>query len=85
MQIYDVIIVGGGVSGLTASIYTSRSYLKTLNIAGFPPGGQLTLTTEVENFPGFPEGIMGPELVEKMRKQAEKYGTEFIDDNVVWI
>jgi len=83
MNLYDVIIIGGGVSGLTASIYTSRSFLKTLNIAGFPAGGQLMWTTEVENFPGFPEGIMGPELVEKMRKQSEKFGTEFLDENVL--
>jgi thioredoxin reductase (NADPH) len=83
MEIYDVIIIGGGVSGLTASIYTSRAYIKTLNLAGFPSGGQLMWTTEVENFPGFPDGVLGPELIEKMRKQAEKYGTHFVDENVV--
>jgi thioredoxin reductase (NADPH) len=85
MNNYDVIIIGGGVSGLTSSIYTSRSLLKTLNIAGFPAGGQLTWTTEVENFPGFPDGVMGPELIEKMRKQAIKYGTTFLDENVTEI
>lgn len=83
MNSYDVIVIGGGVSGLTASIYTSRSFLKTLNIAGFPAGGQLMWTTEVENFPGFPEGIMGPQLIEDMRKQSEKFGTTFLDENVL--
>jgi thioredoxin reductase (NADPH) len=85
MNSYDVIVIGGGVSGLSASIYTSRSFLKTLNIAGFPAGGQLMWTTEVENFPGFPEGIMGPDLIENMRKQAIKFGTTFVDENVVSI
>jgi len=85
MNSYDVIIIGGGVSGLTASIYTSRAFLKTLNIAGFPAGGQLMWTTEVENFPGFPDGIMGPDLIENMRKQAIKFGTTFVDENVVSI
>lgn len=85
MNFYDVIVIGGGVSGLTASIYTSRSFLKTLNIAGFPAGGQLMWTTEVENFPGFPEGVMGPELIERMRKQSEKFGTVFVDENVTEI
>ena len=83
MNNYDVIIIGGGVAGLTSSIYTSRSFLKTMNIAGFPAGGQLTWTTEVENFPGFPEGIMGPELIERMRNQAIKFGTQFLDENVL--
>jgi thioredoxin reductase (NADPH) len=83
MQNYDCIIIGGGVSGLTAGIYTSRSFLKTLIIAGFPAGGQLTWTTEVENFPGFPDGVMGPELVDRMRNQAIKFGSEVLDENVV--
>jgi len=85
MNNYDVIVIGGGVSGLTSSIYTSRSFLKTLNIAGFPAGGQLMWTTEVENFPGFPDGVMGPELIERMRNQAIKFGTEFLDENVTSI
>lgn len=85
MNSYEVAIIGGGVSGLTASIYTSRAFLKTLNIAGFPAGGQLMWTTEVENFPGFPDGIMGPDLIDNMRKQAIKFGTNFVDENVISI
>ncbi|HIE19027.1 TPA: thioredoxin-disulfide reductase [Candidatus Bathyarchaeota archaeon] len=75
---YDIIIIGSGPAGLTAAIYTSRDGLKTLVIAGTSWGGQLMLTTEIENFPGFSEGVMGPELMEKMRKQAEKFGAEII-------
>src|SRR6185312_13458713 len=81
-EIYDVIIVGSGPAGLTAAIYTTRASLKTLVIAGSKWGGQLQLTTDVENFPGFPEGIQGPELMMKMRNQAERFGTEFIDDDM---
>ncbi len=81
-HIYDVIILGGGPAGLTAGIYTSRAMLDTLIFAGNPPGGQLTTTTEVENFPGFPEGIQGPELVQKIRTQAEKFGAQIVDQNV---
>ena len=81
--IYDVIIIGSGPAGLTAGIYTSRGNRKTLLLAGRKWGGQLQLTTEVENFPGFPEPIMGPELMKRMRDQAEKYGTEIMDVNFV--
>lgn len=80
-NLYDVIIIGSGPAGLTAGIYTSRADLKTLIVAGRTWGGQLMLTTEVENFPGFPDGILGPELMQKMRKQAEHHGVEIVDSN----
>ena len=82
-DLYDTIIIGGGPAGLTAAIYASRGFLKTLVVAGNPAGGQLTLTTDVDNYPGFPEGILGPELIDKFRKQAEKYEAKFVDENVV--
>lgn len=78
-MLYDVIIIGSGPAGLTAAIYTTRANLKTLVIAGTKWGGQLMLTTLVENFPGFPGGIQGPELMINMRKQAEKHGAEIIE------
>src|SRR5258706_7587406 len=79
---YDVIIVGSGPAGLTAAIYTTRANLKTLIISGAKWGGQLQLTTLVENYPGFPEGIQGPDLMTAMRKQAEHHGAEFVDDDL---
>ncbi len=72
----DTVILGSGCSGLTAAIYTARANLKPLVIEGHEPGGQLSVTTLVENFPGWPDGVQGPELVENMRKQAEKFGAE---------
>lgn len=76
---YDLIILGSGPAGLTAAIYTTRANLKTLVIAGTVWGGQLMLTGLVENYPGFPEGIQGPELMNLMRKQAERHGAEIVD------
>ncbi len=79
MTTYDVIIIGSGPAGLTAAIYTQRANLKTLVIGGRKWGGQLMLTTIVENFPGFPDGIQGPDLMANMRKQAENQGAEILD------
>lgn len=82
-EINDVIIIGSGPSALTAAIYTTRGNASTLVIGGENWGGQLMLTTEVENFPGFPDGIQGPDLMMAMREQAEKFGTNFVEKNAV--
>lgn len=81
-QVYDVIIAGSGPAGLTAAIYAARSNLDVLVVAGVEAGGQLIWTTDVEDFPGFPDGVLGPDLVNLMRKQAERLGAKFVSGDI---
>lgn len=85
VAVYDVIVIGSGPAGLTAAIYCGRAMLKTMVIAGAIPGGQLMLTTEVENFPGFEEPILGPDLIQRIRKQTERLGAEFLQEDAAGV